>query len=194
MCERRKSTNRHKFWGSSVYIDLYLRDVQGRGAKALLMSTHNICFCGEIRKISAFFWWKKRLICCYGLIFLSISCLSMKMTLRNLCIELRSKMKHGSITDPKARKQSKQWKHPGSHPPNKFKRVSWAGKVITFGKVRALFMVDYFEENCLINGAYCAELRWLHQEIVKKRRGKLTWGVLLLQSNAPAQTGTVAQW
>ena len=29
------------------------------------MSTHNICFCGEIRKISAFFGWKKRLICCY---------------------------------------------------------------------------------------------------------------------------------
>ena len=26
---------------------------------------HNICFCGEIRKISAFFGWKKRLICCY---------------------------------------------------------------------------------------------------------------------------------
>ena len=29
------------------------------------MSTHNICFCWEIRKISAFFGWKKRLICCY---------------------------------------------------------------------------------------------------------------------------------
>ena len=29
------------------------------------MSTHNICFREEIRKISAFFGWKKRLICCY---------------------------------------------------------------------------------------------------------------------------------
>ena len=27
---------------------------------------HNICFCWEIRKISAFFGWKKCLICCYG--------------------------------------------------------------------------------------------------------------------------------
>ena len=27
---------------------------------------HNICFRREIRKISAFFGWKKRLICCYG--------------------------------------------------------------------------------------------------------------------------------
>ena len=31
------------------------------------MSTHNIYFRGEIRKISAFFGRKKRLICCYGL-------------------------------------------------------------------------------------------------------------------------------
>ena len=30
------------------------------------MSTHNICFRGEIRKISTFFGWKKRLICCYA--------------------------------------------------------------------------------------------------------------------------------
>ena len=29
------------------------------------MSTHNICFYWEIRKISVFFGWKKRLICCY---------------------------------------------------------------------------------------------------------------------------------
>ena len=28
---------------------------QKRLTEALLMSTHNICFCGEIRKISAFF-------------------------------------------------------------------------------------------------------------------------------------------
>ena len=38
---------------------------QKRLCEALLMSTHNICFHGEIRKISAFFGWKKRLICCY---------------------------------------------------------------------------------------------------------------------------------
>ena len=33
------------------------------------MSTHNICFSGEIRKISAFFGRKKRSICCYDIIF-----------------------------------------------------------------------------------------------------------------------------
>ena len=38
-------------------------------------------------------------------------------------------------------------------------------------------MVDNFEEGCMINGAYYAEeLRQLLQEIVKKRRRKLTRG------------------
>ena len=38
------------------------------------MSTHNIGFRGEIRKISAFFRWKKRLICCYVSLQCSHSC------------------------------------------------------------------------------------------------------------------------
>ena len=51
-----------------------------------------------------------------------------------------------------------------------------------------VIMVDYLEEGCTINGSYYAqELRWLHQEIVKKRRG-----VLLLQDNALAHTLQVA--
>ena len=50
-------------------------------------------------------------------------------------------------------------------------------------------MVDYLMEGHTINGAYYAEeLRQLCQEIVRKRRGKLTIGVLLLQDNAPANT------
>ena len=47
----------------------------------------------------------------------------------------------------------------------------------------------YLEEDCTINGAYYAEgLRRLRQEIVKKRRGKLTRGVLLLQDSATTHT------
>ena len=33
------------------------------------MSTHNICFRGEIIKISAFFGGKMRLICCYTVVY-----------------------------------------------------------------------------------------------------------------------------
>ena len=54
-------------------------------------------------------------------------------------------------------------------------------------------MTDYFEQGRTINGAYyAAELRRLRQEIARKRRGKLTLGVLLLQDNAPAHTSQVA--
>ena len=53
--------------------------------------------------------------------------------------------------------------------------------------------MDYHEEGHTINGAnYAEELRQLRQEIVKKRRRKLTQSVLLLQDNAPAHTSQVA--
>ena len=54
-------------------------------------------------------------------------------------------------------------------------------------------MIDYLEQESMINGAYYAgELRWLRQEIARKRQGKLTRGVLLLQDNAPAHASQVA--
>ena len=54
-------------------------------------------------------------------------------------------------------------------------------------------MIDYLQQGRTINGAYyAAELRRLHQEIARKRRGKLTRDVLLLQDNAPAHTSQVA--
>ena len=56
-----------------------------------------------------------------GLIFLS-----MKMTLRNLCVVTQDETWVPHF-DPKARKQSMQWKHPGSPSPKKFKRVYSAG-------------------------------------------------------------------
>ena len=68
---------------------------------------------------------------------------------------------------------SMQWKHPGSLPPRKFKRVASAGKVMAsiFWNNQGIIMVGYLEEGHTINGAYYAEeLRWLHQEIETKRR------------------------
>ena len=54
-------------------------------------------------------------------------------------------------------------------------------------------MIDYLEKGRTINGACDAgKLRRLRQEIARKRRGKMTRGVLLLQDNAPAHTSQVA--
>ena len=131
-----------------------------------------------------------------SLIFLGISCLAMRMTLRNLWTELWPRMRlRIHHFDLESKKQSMQWKHSGSPPPKIFKRVSSAGKVMAsiFWDNWGVIMVNYLEEGRTINGAYYAEeLRWLCQEIVRKRRGKLTWGILLLQDNAPAHTSQVA--
>ena len=62
-----------------------------------------------------------------------------------------------------------------------------------FWDSQGVIMIDYLEQGCTIKGAYYAgKLRWLRQEIARKRQGKLTRGVLLLQDNAPAHTSQVA--
>ena len=122
----------------------------------------------------------------------------MRMALRNLWIEMWPRMRLGSITlIQNLKKQSMQWKHtgfPAPIPPKKFKRVSSAGKVMAsiFWDNQGVIIVDYLEEGRTLNGAYYAEKRTrLRQEIVRKRRRKLTRGVLLLQDNMPAQMSQV---
>lgn len=55
-------------------------------------------------------------------------------------------------------------------------------------------MIDYKERSTTINGTYYAMLkRKLRDEIKKKRRGKLSRSVLLLQDNAPVHIAVVAK-
>ena len=60
--------------------------------------------------------------------------------------------------DPESKMQSKQWKHPGSSPLRKFKRVHSAGKVMTsiFWDHQGVIMSAYLEQGCKINSAYYA--------------------------------------
>ena len=79
--------------------------------------------------------------------------------------------------------------------PKKFKIASSAGKVMAsvFLDSQGVIMIDYLQQDRTINGAnYAAELLRLRQEIARKRSGKLTRSVLLLQNNAPAHTSQVA--
>ena len=97
--------------------------------------------------------------------------------------------------DPETCRENKQWKHPDSPPPKQFKSVHSAGKVIAsiFWDSQGVIMIDYLEQGCTINGAYYArKLRRIRQGIARKKRGKLTCDVLLLQDNAPAHTSQVA--
>ena len=88
--------------------------------------------------------------------------------------------------------QTKQWKYNGSSPPKKIKRVHSAGKVMAsmFCEIQVLIMIDYLEQGRTINGTYNANK--LRQEIARKRQGKLTRSVLLLQDNDPAHSSQVA--
>lgn len=97
--------------------------------------------------------------------------------------------------DPETKEESKQWKHPDSPPPRKFKVVKSAGKVMVtvFWDAQGVLLVDFLEQGHTINGHYYADL--LHQlrtALLEKRRGKVTRGVLLLQDNAPAHKSRVA--
>ena len=75
--------------------------------------------------------------------------------------------------------------------PRKFKRVHSAGKVVAliFWDSQGVIMIDYLKQGRKIYCAnYAAKFGRLHQEIARKRRGKLTRGILLLNDNAPAHT------
>ena len=87
-----------------------------------------------------------------------------------------------------------QWKHPGSPLPKKFKKVSSVGKVMAsiFWGSQDVIMEDYLVEGCTQWCILYRRTKQLCQEIVTKRKGKLTRGVLLLQDNAQAHTSKVA--
>ena len=81
--------------------------------------------------------------------------------------------------DPESKIQSKQWRHPGSHLSEKFKKVNSAGKVMAliFWDSQSVIIMDYLVQGRTINGAYYpGELRRLCWEIARKRRGQLTRG------------------
>ena len=95
--------------------------------------------------------------------------------------------------DPESEKQSMQCKYPDSSLLRNLKKFfSREGDGLCWYKL-GVIMVDYLEDGRTINGAYYAEeLRRLRQVIVRKRRGKLIRGVLLLQDKAPAHRSQVA--
>ena len=59
---------------------------------------------------------------------------------------------------------------------------------------QGMIMIYNLEQGRTINDAYyyAGKLRWVRQEIARKRRGNLTHGVLILQDNTPAHTSQVA--
>ena len=97
--------------------------------------------------------------------------------------------------DPETKEQSKQWKHPGSPPPLKCRKIASAGKVMAsvFWDCQGVVLIVYMERGRTITGQhYAQQLERLKDALKKKRKGKLSAGVLLLPDNAPAHTSAIA--
>ena len=89
--------------------------------------------------------------------------------------------------DPDTKKESMQWKRPGSPPPKKFRTQTLASKVMATVVLDAkgIILIDYKPAGTSITGEYYANvIKQLRIAIKEKRRGKLAAGVLLLHDNA----------
>jgi histone-lysine N-methyltransferase SETMAR len=97
---------------------------------------------------------------------------------------------------PESKQASMQWKHVASPTPTKFKVVQSAGKVMAtvFWDVHGVLLVEFQERGQTVNAAsYCALLERLKQAILRKRRGLMTKGVILLHDNARPHTARLTQ-
>ena len=91
--------------------------------------------------------------------------------------------------DPEPKSSSMQWKRHSSPPPKKAKVTQSSEKVMLscLWDCDGIIMTDYMEKGKTVTGEYYSGLlKRLRSELVRKRRGKLRSGVLLLHDNAPA--------
>jgi len=98
--------------------------------------------------------------------------------------------------DPETKQQSMQWRHSGSHRPQKFRVQKSTGKVLAsiFWDQDRVLLIDYLTNGQTINAQYYTSLLVQLKDILKeKRRGKITKGVLFLHDNAQAHRAFATQ-
>jgi len=98
--------------------------------------------------------------------------------------------------DPETKQQSMEWRHSGSPRPKNFRVQKSTGKVLAliFWDQDGILLIDYLPKGQNINAEYYSSLLVQLKDILKeKRSGKVTKGVLFLQSNAPAHRALTTQ-
>jgi histone-lysine N-methyltransferase SETMAR len=98
--------------------------------------------------------------------------------------------------DPETKQQSMQWIKKGSRPPVKARVSKSVGKVMLslFWDCDGPLLVDFMPKKSTIKSQYyCELLAKLRDAILKKRRGKVTKGILLLHDNAPPHKSKLSQ-
>jgi len=96
--------------------------------------------------------------------------------------------------EPESKRQSMEWKHPGSPTKKKFKTQPSAGNVMLtlFWDSEGPILEDYLEKGCTINSAKYSDMlaNNLKPAVRTKRRGLLSKKVLLLHDNARPHTAS----
>ena len=97
--------------------------------------------------------------------------------------------------DPLSIRESMERRKPVEAPMRKAKVTQSANKIMAtiFWDFRGIFLINFKERNTTVNDAYCASLLHKLRDDIKKRRGMLSRGVLLLHDNAPVHTAAVAK-
>jgi hypothetical protein len=93
--------------------------------------------------------------------------------------------------DPETKQQSMEWRHSGSPRPKKFRVQKSAEKFLAFIFFQdGILRTDYLPKCQTINAEYYSSLLLQLKDILKKkRRGKVTEGILFLHK-VPAHRGT----
>ena len=98
--------------------------------------------------------------------------------------------------DPDTKKESMQWKHPGSPPPKKFRTQPSASKVMAtvFWDSKGIILIDYKPAGTSITGEYYANvIKQLRVAIKKKTKGKASCWCPFFCMIMPLCTSRVAQ-
>ena len=99
-------------------------------------------------------------------------------------------------TTPESKQQSMDWRHTSSPTKTKFKQTTSTRKIMcsVFWDRKGFLLVDFVPQGSTINaGVYCDTLQKLHCAIQSKRRGMLSWGVVMIQDNTHPHTATTMQ-
>jgi hypothetical protein len=96
-----------------------------------------------------------------------------------------------SHVTPESKQQSMEWRHTSSPIKKKFKQTISTSKIMctVFWDRKSVLLVEFLPRGSTINtGVYCDTLKKLRRAIQNKRRGMLSWGVVMLNDNAGPHT------
>jgi len=101
-----------------------------------------------------------------------------------------------SHATPESKQQSMEWRHTSLPKKTRFKQTTSTRKIMctVFWDRKGVLLVDFLPQGSTINASvYCDTFKKLHRAIQNKRRGMLSWGVVMIHDNAHPHTAAAMQ-